>query len=299
MTQSFEKRGIFECKGLISVNGTKGSGSIVPKAKAKESMSAMNRKVRWMRRLVLTGGAVCLTFAVSGNAQVQTDTSTSAGEATKTVTVENGTVLAVSGNDLVVKMADGTIRNFENVPDSMRVNVDGQQLGIRDLKPGMHLQRTITTTTTPKVITTTQTVTGKVWHVSPPSSVILTLDDGSNQQFKIPKNQQFNVDGRMVNAWGLRKGMKISATKVVEEPITQVQREAKVTGTMPAPPPPPPPDQPVLVFVAVPVQTAPAVAEATPPPALPKTASDLPLLGLIGFLCLLSGLALRLYRKSA
>ena len=71
--------------------------------------------------------------------------------------------MTVSGSDLVVKMADGTIRNFENVPESARVTVDGKQLGIHDLKPGMKLQRTITTTTTPMTITTVQTVKGKVW----------------------------------------------------------------------------------------------------------------------------------------
>ena len=72
--------------------------------------------------------------------------------------------MTVSGNDLVVKMADGTIRNFENVPESARVTVDGKQLGIHDLKPGMKLQRTITTTSTPMTITTVQTVKGKVWQ---------------------------------------------------------------------------------------------------------------------------------------
>ena len=262
----------------------------------------MKRQNVWMRRLVLTVGAGCLTVAMSGNAQVQTDTSTSEGQATKTTTVEHATVVAVSGNDLVVKMSDGTLRHFANVPESTRVDVNGKELGIHELKPGMNLQRTITTTTVPKVITTTQTVTGKVWFVQPPNSVILTLEDGKNQEFKIPKGQKFDVDGQMTNAWGLKKGMTISATKVVEEPITQVQREAKLTGQMPPPPPPPAPDQPVLVFVAVPVQqpaAAPTVAEATPPPALPKTGSELPLFGLIGLLSLLSAVALRVIRKAA
>lgn len=261
----------------------------------------MKRQNAWMRRLVLTVGAGCLTFAMSAYAQVQTDQTTSSGQATKTTTVERGTVVAVSGNNLVVKMADGSLRNFENVPDSVTVTVDGQQLNIHQLKPGMTLQRTITTTTTPKVITTTQTVTGTVWHVSPPNSVILTLQDGSNQEFKIPRGQKFDVNGQMTDAWGLKKGMTISATKVVEEPITQVQREAKVSGQMPPPPPPPAPDQPVLVFVAVPVQqpaAAPTVAQATPPPALPKTGSELPLFGLIGLLSLLSAVALRVVRKA-
>jgi LPXTG-motif cell wall-anchored protein len=257
----------------------------------------MNPKTSWTHTwLMLFVGVVCLTFTLSMSAQVQTSTTTTAGAPTVDNHVENGEVVYVSGNDLVVKMADGTIRHVANVPESARVTVDGQQLGIHDLKPGMKLQRTITTTTTPKTITTVQSVTGKVWHVSPPSSVILTLEDGKNQSFKIPKNQKFNVDGQMVDAWGLKKGMKISATKVVEEPVTVVSQNKTLTGQMP-PPPPPPPDVPILVVFVPPPAPAPEVAAAAPAE-LPKTGSQLPLIGLLGFLALASSLGLRMSRKS-
>jgi LPXTG-motif cell wall-anchored protein len=247
-------------------------------------------------RLMLVVGAVCLAFTLSMSAQVQTKTSTAtAGQATVVNQVESGEVVAVSGNDLVVKMEDGTIRHFANVPESARATVDGQQLGIHDLKPGMKLQRTITTTTTPKTITTVQSVTGKVWHVTPPTTVILTLEDGTNQQFKIPKNQKFNVDGQMVDAWGLKKGMKISATKVVEAPETVIAEQRRVTGSSPPPPPPPPADVPVLVAEEAP---APAEVAQAAPAELPKTGSELPLIGLLGLLSLASSLGLRTARKS-
>src|SRR5215472_5689459 len=127
-------------------------------------------------RQVLAVGAMCVAFAWSMSAQVKTETSTSSGQSSHEVSVERGEVVLVSGNDLVVKMEDGSIRHFPNVPESARVNVDGKELGIHDLKPGMKLERTIKVTTTPQVITTVQTVTGKVWHVSPPNSVVLTLE---------------------------------------------------------------------------------------------------------------------------
>jgi LPXTG-motif cell wall-anchored protein len=246
--------------------------------------------------LGLVVGCIGLAFTLNMSAQVQTKTTTAAEQASVQTQVESGEVVTVSGNDLIVKMSDGTIRHFANVPDSARVTVDGQQLGIQDLKPGMKLQRTITTTTTPKTITTVQSVTGKVWFVNPPSVVILTLADGKNQQFKIPKNQKFNVDGQMVDAWGLKKGMNIAATKVVEVPVTVISQNRSVTGEMP-PPPPPPADVPVLVVeeeVVAPVE----VAEAAPPAALPHTGSQLPLIGLLGLLSLASSLGLRTVRKS-
>jgi len=238
-----------------------------------------------------------MAFTLSLGAQVQTQSSEQTTGSAKTVTVEKGEVVYVSGNDLVVKMADGTIRHFPNVPESARATVDGKELGIHDLKPGMHLQRTITTTNTSKMMTTVQSVTGTVWKVNPPLSVILTLEDGKNQQFKIPKGQKFNIDGQTVDAWGLKKGMRISATRVVEAPVDVVTQQAKLTGTMPPPPPPPPPDVPILVVEEVPVPVE--VAQATPAPAaLPKTASPVPLLGLLGLLSLASSLGLRTARKS-
>jgi hypothetical protein len=175
-------------------------------------------------RLFMTAGA-CLALAVGLNAQVQTQTSESTGQATHEVQVERGTVIMVDGNDLFLRMDDQSLRHIPNVPESAQATVDGREVGIHDLKPGMKLQHTITTTTTPKTVTTVQTVTGKVWHVQPPSRVILRLADGTSQSFTIPKGQQFNIDGKMVDAWGLKKGMNVSATKVVESPVTVVEQQ--------------------------------------------------------------------------
>jgi LPXTG-motif cell wall-anchored protein len=264
---------------------------------ADKGEKAMRSKADWTHRwLVLAAGIVCLAFGLSMSAQVQTKTTTASDTPTVDNHVESGEVITVSGNDLVVKMSDGTIRHVANVPESARVTVDGQELGIHDLKPGMKLQRTITTTTTPKTITTVQSVTGKVWFINPPTTVILTMANGKNQQFKIPNNQKFNVDGQMVDAWGLKKGMKVSATKVVEVPVTVVAQRSSVTGEMPPPPPPPPADVPILVVeeeVVAPVEVAQAA-----PAELPHTGSQLPLIGLLGLLALASSLGLRAARKS-
>jgi hypothetical protein len=257
--------------------------------------------------LVIAAGVVGFALNLNVGAQVQTQTNTTAGQATTEVTVDRGKVVLVDGNDLVVKGEDGRLVHFANVPESARATVDGQQLGIHDLQPGMTLERTITTTTTPETITTVKKVTGTVWSVIPPTSVILTLEDGTNQAFKIPEGQKFNIDGQMLDAWSLRKGMKISATKIVEEPEVVVQQQKQITGTMP-PPPDPEVDLPILVVLVVSEGSVPAVAstEATPvavaaavPATLPKTGSPLPLIGILGVLSLLSGLGLRLGRLRA
>ena len=255
----------------------------------------MNSRANWTRvSLMLLVAAVCLTVTLNISAQVQTTTNTTQGKATVVTQVEKGEIVFVSGNSVVVKMADGSLRHFNNVPESARVTVDGQQLGVHDLKAGMKVQKTITTTTTPETVTTVKSVTGKVWFINPPSTVILTMEDGKNQEFKIPNGQKFNVDGQMVDAWGLKKGMTVNATKVVEAPAVVVAQRAKLTGEMPPPPPPPPADVPILVVeeVAAPVQVAQAA------PALPKTGSELPLIGLLGLLSLASSYGLRMSRQS-
>ena len=206
---------------------------------------------------LLGGGAVCIAFSLPSAAQVQTSKTVSHGEPTTQVTIQKGTIVHISGNSVVVKMED------------------------------MVLEKQTITTTTPRVITTVDTVTGRVWQVSPPNSVILTLENGQNQRFQIPRGQRFMVDGRETDAWGLRKGMTVSAQRVTEVPETVVTQEVQRTGTAPPPPPPPRADVPILVVVARPVPVPPAqTAAAEPAPTkLPKTASDLPLVALLGTLC--------------
>jgi hypothetical protein len=259
-------------------------------------MNAKQRTARVVSKLVVAG-AVILGFAGATRAQVQSQTKVEHGPAQQTVKVERGEVVYVSGNDLVVKMEDGEIRHFPNVPDSARVTVDGKELSVYDLRPGMKLQRTTVTSTTPRMITTVKTVTGKVFHVSPPNSVILTMENGKNQSFKIPKGQKFTIEGKETDAFGLKKGMKVSAQQVTESPEIVVAQQVTRTGTMPPPPEAPKVGLPILFLVtrvpAAPVETA----EAEPAPEkLPKTGSYLPLLGLLGMLSIALGLGLKTLR---
>jgi RNase P/RNase MRP subunit p29 len=256
--------------------------------------------LQWQLRAIPTlvaAGIFLLVATLTINAQVKTQTHVAHDAATQVVKVERGEVVVVEGNDLVVKMEDGELRHFPNVSDTVTVKVDGKDLTIHDLKPGMKLERVTVTSTTPRMITTVQTVTGKVWHINPPSSVVLTLADGTNQSFKIPKGQKFTVDGEQKDAWGIKKGMTISATKIVEVPETVVSQEVTRTGALPPPPPAPPADTPILI-----AEEAPAVVQAAAtepvPVTLPKTGSFLPLIGLLGLLSSGASFGIRMLRRS-
>src|SRR4029077_16897678 len=243
---------------------------------------------RTIMRGLLVGGALCVSFSLPAAGQVKSTETVEHGTSAHQVTIERGEIAYVSGNDVVVKMEDGSLRDFFNVSDSVTVNVDGQHLNVHQLKPGMKVERQTITTSTPRVITKWETVTGKVWHVTPPSTVILTLEDGSNQSFKIPNNQKFTINGEETDAFGLKKGMVVSAQRITEVPETVVTQQVKRTGTMPLPPPPRQ-DVPVLIVVAAPTP-APAANAEPAPKELPKTASTLPLVGALG--ALFCGLAL-------
>jgi LPXTG-motif cell wall-anchored protein len=93
--------------------------------------------------------------------------------------------------------------------------------------------------------------------------------------------------------------MKISATRVVETPMTVVNQHTQITGTAPPPPPPPPAATPILIVVSRPVPApAPEAAPAPEPEKLPKTGSDVPLIGLVGLLFLGASFGLMMLRKS-
>jgi hypothetical protein len=236
------------------------------------------KPVQLVRIPILLAVGLSLAFTVSMMAQVQSTTTATTGASKTEVTVERGEVVHVGQHDLIIKMDNGELRHITNIPDSARATVDGKEIGIRDAKVGMKLQKTITTTTTPRMVTKVETVTGTVFYVAPPISVILTLDNGENQQFKIPDGQKFDVNGQMTDAFGLRKGMKVTATKVTEVPETVVTEKAFVSGQMP-PPPTPAASAPVLIVAeeATPAPAAeagPAAAERAPTAAEPAPAGE-------------------------
>jgi hypothetical protein len=224
--------------------------------------------------------------------------------------IRRGEVVYVSGNDLVVKMENDEVKHF-TVPSSFTFKVDGKDLKVNELRPGMKLTQTITTTTETRTVTEAITIRGRVWQVMAPKSVILTLPDGTNRQYNVPENTHFVIDGQNRTVFDLRPGMNVTANVVRSIPETVSRQQMQVKGTAPvvkavAAPPPVhttgalliisevPAPQPTAAAAPAPRPTpTPAPAAPAPAPKLPKTASPAPLFGLLGFAALGLGLALR------
>jgi len=147
------------------------------------------------------------------------------------VEIKQGTVVYVSGNDLVVKETSGKVKHF-TVPDGYKFHVDGKDITIGNLKPGTHLTQTITTTTTDRTVTSVRNVDATVWQVNPPY-LFVTMPDGSNKQVKVPEGTKFIVDGQEKPLFQLDRGMRLKGTIVTETPETVVSSVSKVTGKAP------------------------------------------------------------------
>ena len=217
--------------------------------------------------------ACLLSLAVSPVAFAQTATSTESTAVTHTV--KSGVVESVAGNKIVVKESDGL--HEYNLPDGFKFQINGQSVGVDQLKPGMKVDAVITDKVTTRNVKVTRVASATVMQVAPGGIVVKTANgDLKSYNFKDAQgNDVYYVqDGKEISLRDVKKGDKLSGTLVTSLPPTQTsQRTAVARATAPAEP-------------------APAEVAAAAPAALPKTASPLPLVGLLALVC--GGIALTL-----
>ena len=204
---------------------------------------------------------------------------------TTTYEIKQGTVLHVYGNHLVVQMADGTVRDAD-VPADFLFEVDGRKVPVSQLKPGTKLTQTIATTTTPKVVKTTEvreaTVVQRIGQT-------LIYRDKLGQIHKvtgIPEGFSLYRNGKPVPIEALAGGDRVTAHIVHKETSIITEEDMRVAGATPKAP------------KAKPAPVArPAAPKPAPAPVLPKTGSDLPLVGFAGLFALVFGLGIAAIRR--
>jgi LPXTG-motif cell wall-anchored protein len=236
-----------------------------------------------MSRMILAAALVGVT-GVASLAQTTT--------ATETKTFE---VLAVDGNQLVVRLPEGT-REL-TVADDFRFTVNGRSLSVSELKPGMNGSATITTHTTVTPVTVTEVKNGTVVQRS--GSTILVRTGNEVKKFTQGDLEKRNMtilrDGKAADVSDFREGDRLTATIITTKPpqvLTQKEVQAtlaasKAPEAAPPPPRPAPPSDPVTPA------TAPAPEAPAAPTTLPKTASSQPLIALAGVLSLALAMVLR------
>ena len=236
------------------------------------------KKASFMRK-----GAGVIVFAAlalgTAAAQDSTVTTVAHGQAEFSTQVKNAEIVYVEGNDLVLKLENGRVEHLI-VPDSDKFVIDGKEVGVRELVPGTKLTQTVTTMTTPRFVNSVRTIEGKVWHVNPPTSLILNLPDNTNPTFKVPDHATFTINGEQKTVFDLRKGMKIKATIVSDEEQSVVEQAKLAYGK--APQVATPQEVGVLLFVTPRQPQATLASVEEPAELLPATGSSLPFIALIG-----------------
>jgi hypothetical protein len=179
--------------------------------------------------LMIAAGA--LSLAAAAAAQV-TETKETVPGTPGVMTVQvKGQLVARGPNWLIAKDSAGYYKVYSVQPGRHAI-VDGVSKTVDQLAVGTLLTSTATTTVTPVINRTTTITKGTVFWASP-TSVIVTLASGENKQFEVPEGFKFNVNGKELSAMELRRGMKLTGTKIVEEPATVITQDVVVTGTVP------------------------------------------------------------------
>ena len=218
-----------------------------------------------------------------------------AAAAQTTTEVQKGKVLYVSGNQVLVEMTDGSTQLFD-VPADFMFNIDGQKLTVSQLKPGTVLTQTVTTTTVPEYVKTTEIREAEI--VQRIGQTVIYRDERRQIHMVtgIPEGWIVYRDGEPVPIEALAGGDRATAYLVHKDITMLTEEEMKVAhaGTAPATAPKPAPAAKPAPAPSAAQRPAPAPARSA---ALPETGSQLPLAGLAGLLTLGLGLGIAVARR--
>ncbi len=179
---------------------------------------------RQARRFCAAVG-VCLIGLVGGAASAQTTS--------RSTEVKSFEILAVDGNRVVARTADGT-REY-TVPPDFRFNIGGKEVSVSEVKPGMKGTATITTTTTTRPVTVTEVRNAEVVQATG-NSVLVRGPDGYRMFTEGDADKRgvtIMRDGRPIQFSELRANDRLTATIITAGPpqvLTERQVQASISG---------------------------------------------------------------------
>ena len=246
--------------------------------------------MRHAKRFFLVAGVALLVLLARTSWAQQTTASVTE--------LKNFEIVAVDGHNVVIKDAQGA-REI-TVPPDFKMTVDGKEVGVDQLKPGMKGTATITTTVTSTPVYLTQVRDAEVISATGNSVTVRTANGyrmfGPGDVKK--RNATIMRDGKPIDFADIQAGDHLTAVIITEgQPIVLTEQQVKANLTS-APPPPPAP-KPAAAPPPPPPPPPPPTPEPTAEPtkSLPKTATDRPLIGVIGGVSLVLAMALALRRR--
>ena len=213
----------------------------------------MRTRAAWLSGVLVAFG---LGLFTTGALLAQTKT---------TIDVRNFEVLAVEGNRLVYRDQKGT--HEITVPDDFRMNVDGKQMAVKELKPGMKGTATVTNTTTITPVTVTDIKEAVVLSTTA-TSVLVRGPDNVRRRFTQSELDKRGIqifkDGKLIQLSQLNPGDNLTAMIVSSQAptiVTETEVDAKMAQAKAAP---------------APAKAEPAPAKAEPAPAKAEPAAAPP-----------------------
>jgi hypothetical protein len=201
----------------------------VSRGRIKEN-NMLRAASRTSHLFIMGAAALCLATGVAAQVTHSKET-VPAGPATVKTAQVKGELVLTGTNWLIAKDQTGYYKVY-NIPAGRKFIVDGVPKALNQLQMGTMLTATATTTETPLISRTTTITKGTVFWAAP-KSVIVTLENGETKQYEVPDDFKFNVDGKQLSGMELRAGMKLTGTKIVEEPLNVISQDVVVTGIAP------------------------------------------------------------------
>lgn len=244
-----------------------------------------------------------------------------AQQSSSTTEVKQFEVISVNGNKVVVRGQAGNTQEI-TVPADFRMTVDGKPVTVADLKPGMRGSATITTTTTVVPVHVTEVRNGVVMR-KVGNSIIVRREDNTVHMFSeadvTSRRATLMRGGRPISITDLNEGDRLTATIVTDAP-PKVMTQRDVDAAMASAPASRGAGAGAsagatsssragagagsgagastgAARAAAPAQSSSAGAASSAPRQLPKTASPLPAIGLIGAASMTLGALLSLRRR--
>lgn len=164
------------------------------------------------------------TGSTSGTTSGTTGSTTTPRSSTTTGTtydLRDAEIIAVQGNEIVVKSSDG-YRQYTVAPD-YKFTVNGQPMAMAQLKPGMKMTAQIQTTKPMVTLTTTEMRNAEVVSADG-MSVVVKDQTGQQRTFSDREFKGMDIvlmkDGRVVNPTDLKQGDRVTAVMLAEGPAS-------------------------------------------------------------------------------
>ena len=139
-----------------------------------------------------------------------------------TLNIQNGTVVGVWDNTLVIRDSSGVSRQFD-VPPDFKVDVDGKSVSVKELRPGMHITAAVRTVNTPVVVQSKEL--RDATYIKHAGALVYVKEADGIHSYNTPAGFRFWINNAPLRPDDLQTNMKLNATIVHTGTATGTSQE--------------------------------------------------------------------------